>query len=59
MVQWIPINKEEKETWVITAGKFHGWIQRLALVDPFLGSPLLTSLSGLGVIQVPQWLDSR
>lgn len=45
MVQWIPIDKEEKETWVIVTGKFHGWIQRLALVvDPFLGSPLFNFL---------------
>lgn len=35
----------------MVAGKFHGWIQRLALVvDPFLGNSLLTSLTGLGVI---------
>lgn len=32
-------------------GKFHGWIQRLALVVyPFLGNPFYTSLAGLGVI---------
>lgn len=34
----------------MVARKFHGWIQRLALVlDPFLGNPLLNSLTGLGV----------
>lgn len=35
----------------MVAGKFHGCIQRLALVvDPFLGNLLLTSLTGLHVI---------
>lgn len=36
---------------VMVARKFHGWILGLALVvDPFLGNPPLSSLTGLGVI---------
>lgn len=43
-------HKEEKETGH-GGRKFHGCILRLALVrDPFLGNPLLTSWTGLGVI---------
>lgn len=35
----------------MVARKFHGWILGLALVvDPFLGNPPLSSLTGLGVI---------
>lgn len=49
--QWITIDTRRKREQGMVAGKFHGCIQRLALVvDSFLGNPLLTSLPGLRVI---------
>ena len=44
-------DREEKEVEVVVARKFRGRMQRLALaIDPFLGTPLLNSLTGLDMI---------
>lgn len=60
MAQWITVDTRRKRKQVMVTGKFHGCIERPALVvDPFLGNPLLTSLTSCMWFQIPQGLGSR